>query len=66
MKFGQLIKHNLSNIFLQKSYIKFGEKASPRPFYHKSKVSKVLIVRSGRGLLKYIKTNMLTTCFYLI
>ena len=32
MKFGQLIKCNMRNIFLEKSYTKCGGEASPR--YH--------------------------------
>ena len=40
MKFGQLIEYNIEhNIFLEKSYAKCGEEASPRPFYKKSKLS---------------------------
>ena len=37
MKFGQLIEYNMRNIFLRKSYIKFGGKTIPRPY---SKISK--------------------------
>ena len=32
MKFGQLIDYNMRNIFLEKSYSKCCEEASPRPF----------------------------------
>ena len=32
MKFGQLIEYNMRNIFLKKSYPKWGEETSPRPF----------------------------------
>ena len=32
MKFGQLIEHNMRNIFLEKSYTEFGGESSPRPF----------------------------------
>ena len=39
IKFGQLIEYNMSNIFLEMSYIKCGGEASPRPFYKKSKLS---------------------------
>ena len=39
MKFGPLIEHNTRNIFLKISYTKCGGKASPRPFYKKSKLS---------------------------
>ena len=31
MKYGQLIKYNLENIFLEKSYTKCGGETSPRP-----------------------------------
>ena len=34
VKFGQLTKYD-RNIFLEKSYIKCGGEASPRPFYEK-------------------------------
>ena len=39
MKFGQLIKYNMENLFLEKSYAKFGEETSPRPFSGKLKLS---------------------------
>ena len=39
MKFGQLIKYNMSNIILEKACIKCGAKTSPRPFYGKLKLS---------------------------
>ena len=29
MKFGQLIESNMRNIFLEKSYTKYGEETSP-------------------------------------
>ena len=32
MKFGQLIKYNMTNVFLEKSYTKCGSETSPRPF----------------------------------
>ena len=38
-KFRQLIEYNMINIFLEKSYTKFGGEASPRPFCKKSKLS---------------------------
>ena len=34
------------DIFLQKSYTKFGGEASPRPFYKKSKLTKYLTQQS--------------------
>ena len=39
MKSGQLIEHNMRNIFLEKSHTKFVGEASPRDFYKKSKWS---------------------------
>ena len=38
MKFAQLMEYNMSDVFLEKSYSKCGEKASPRPFYERSKL----------------------------
>ena len=35
MKFGQLIERNMRNIFLEKSYTKWGGETSPRPFPEK-------------------------------
>ena len=32
IKFGQLIEYNMRNIFLEKSYGKYGRETSPRPF----------------------------------
>ena len=32
MKFCQLIDYNMRNIFLEKSYTKWGGETSPRPF----------------------------------
>ena len=39
MKFGELIEYNMRNIFIEKSYTKYGGEASPRPFYKKLKIS---------------------------
>ena len=39
MAFGQLTEYNLINIFLKKSYAKFGGETIPRPFPEKSKLS---------------------------
>ena len=36
---GQLIECKIRNIFLEKSYTKYGGEASPRPFYKKTKSS---------------------------
>ena len=39
MKFGQSIKCNMRNIFLEISYAKCGGETSPRPFSEKLKLS---------------------------
>ena len=39
MEFGQLIEYNIRNIFLVKSYAKYGGETVPWPFYKKSKLS---------------------------
>ena len=39
MKYGQLIEYNMRNIFLGKSYTKYGGETSPRPFSGKLKLS---------------------------
>ena len=39
MKFGELIEHNMRNIFLEKSYTKCGGKTMPKPFFKKPKLS---------------------------
>ena len=39
VRFGQLIEYNMSSIFLEKSYTKYGEETIPRPFSKKSKLS---------------------------
>ena len=39
MKCGHLIEYNMRNIFLEKSYIKFGGETIPRPFSKRSKLS---------------------------
>ena len=38
MKYGHLIEYNLTNMFLQKSYIKCGGETNPRTFSKKSKL----------------------------
>ena len=35
---GQLIEYNMRNIFVKKSYIKYGGETIPRPFSKKSKL----------------------------
>ena len=39
MKFGQLVKYNMRNIFLEKSYTKYGGETIPRPFSKESKLT---------------------------
>ena len=39
MKFGQLIKYNMRNIFLENSYTKWDGETIARPFFKKSKLS---------------------------
>ena len=39
IKFSQLIKYNTRNIFLEKSYRKWGRETIPRPFFKKSKLT---------------------------
>ena len=39
MKFGQLIECKMQNIFLEKSYTKYGGETSPRTFPEKLKLS---------------------------
>ena len=39
MKFVQVIKYNMRNIFLEKPYTKCGGETIPRPFSKKSKLS---------------------------
>ena len=46
MKFGQLIEYNMRNIFLEKSYTKYGGETSPRPFSEKLKLSIKLKLKS--------------------
>ena len=39
MKFGQLIQHNMRNIFLEKSYRKCDRETIPEPFSKNSKLN---------------------------
>ena len=39
MKSGQLIEYNMRNVFLEKSYTKYGGETSPRLFSEKLKLS---------------------------
>ena len=51
MKFGQLIKYNMRNIFVEKSYTKRAREkyVSPDPFLKNSKLS-ISVVNSLKGL----------------
>ena len=42
MKLCQLIEYNMKNVFLGKSYTKYGGEASHRHFYKKLKLNKSL------------------------
>ena len=64
----------MRNLFLEKSYPKCGEEASPRQFYKNQKwistsvvwnVKSFFIACSSRSLPKYTKIKMLPTGFYL-
>ena len=74
IQFIQLIEYNLRNIFLKKSYTKCGWEAILFKIIEIEHISGsavwnfiqfVFIVYPSRGLLKYIETKVLTTCFYL-
>ena len=39
MKFGRLTEHKMRNIFLERSYTKYREETTSRPFSKKSKLS---------------------------
>ena len=56
MKFGQLIEYNIRNTFL---------KIHAHYEVMKLAIKFVLVVYASRGLPKYVKTKVLTTCFYL-
>ena len=79
MKFGELMEHNMKNIFLQKLCTKYGGENSSRLFLKKRKknghisasavwnfIQFAFVVYSSWGLPKYIESKVLTTCFYLL
>ena len=39
MKFGHLLEYNMRNIFIEKSYTKYGGETSTRPYFKKLKLS---------------------------
>ena len=49
MKLGQLLEHNLRNVFLEESRTKCGEETIPRPFFEKSKLS-ISLDQYAKGL----------------
>ena len=54
MKFGQLIKYDMRNNFLEKPYIKPGGEASPRTFSKKSKL-KIYLDQQTENYLNILK-----------
>ena len=46
MEFGQLIEHNMRNIFYEKSYTKFSGETIPRPFSKKWKSMEYLWINN--------------------
>ena len=61
MKFGQLIEHNLRNIFLEKLCTKYVGKTIPRPFLKKSKLSISLNQYSKVLFILFILSGKLRT-----
>ena len=73
MKFSQLIKYNMRNIFIEKSYTKCGGETGPRPFFSgKLKLRNLwinslkLFLLNPKLLAEYIKIKLQTTYCYLI
>ena len=54
MKFGQLVKYDMRNIFLEKSYTKCGRETIPRPFSKKSKLNISLDQYSKVSYIYYV------------
>ena len=75
MKFGPLIEYNMTNIFPEESYTKFGGETSSRPVFLKTfaylwinrlnVIMFVFVVSPSRASPKYIKTKVQTTCIKL-
>ena len=66
INFGQLIEHNMKNIFLEISYTKFGGEAGPKPFYKKSKFNISLDQQSGLLQSLFLLYFQVDTSFCLI
>ena len=71
MTFSKLIKHNMKNIFLKKSYTKYFVETSPWKIeiedVRKSEISHNFTQgMSSTRIPQYIETKVVTTYFYLI
>ena len=53
MKFGQFKEYSMRYIFLQKSYIKCDEEASPSPFHKKIKIEHIS-GSTARNVIKFV------------
>ena len=53
MKLGQLIEHNMRNIFLEKSYTKCGGETILRPFSEKSKL-RYIWINSLKSFVQFV------------
>ena len=56
LKFGQLIEHNMRNIFFEKSYAEYGGETSHRPFPGKLKLS-ISLVQQHKVLYSLLLLN---------
>ena len=57
MKFGQSLKYNIRNIFLEKWYTKCGEETSPKPFSNKSTLN-ISLVQQFKDLCSLFLLNV--------
>ena len=57
MKFGQFIEYNMRNIFLEKSYKKYGGEANLTPSYKKSKQNLSMDQQSESLFLLYVQVE---------
>ena len=64
-KFDQLIEYNMRNIFLQKSYTKYGTETSPRPFSEKSldQLQFIFILSQAEGYQNISKLGCIPLAF---
>ena len=65
IKFGKLTEYNMRNIFLEKSFTKFGEE-SKLIDYLWIILYNLLLVYAKSGLSKYIKSKLQNNCIYFI